>query len=271
MKLCPTQQQPGRRPKGTVTGNVRLTTGWSPRPWRAFTLIELLLAVMIFAIVLMAINTVFYSGLRLERATTRALDERVSLNQALALLRRDLQGAVPPSSNGVVVCDFRCGRTIGSSSMGGSSLGSGSLGSSQGGALEFCTTTGAIRADAPWGDLQRVRYELVSPADRSARGLDLVRTVTRNLLPTTTEDLDTQWLMGNIESIEFLAYDGTSWRDSWDTSMGDVGLPVAVRADIMLANTNQVGSSSATGEPLELLVPLTIQARTNTASAGGEQ
>jgi len=245
MNLCPTPRSRKLRPHGVG----------------AFTLLELLLAVMIFAIVLMAINTVFYSGLRLERATSRALDERVGLQQVLALLRRDLQGAVPPNSNGVFTCDFRCGAT----------RGSGALGSAQNRSLEFYTTTGALKADAPWGDLQRVRYALVSPADRTARGLDLVRTVTRNLLTTGEEDLDTQWLMGNIESLEFLSYDGTSWRDSWDTTLGDVGLPVAVRADFRLANTNQANAVAASGEPLELLVPLTIQARTNVASTGGVQ
>ena len=49
---------------------------------RAFTLIEVLLAVGIFAIVLFAINTVFFSALKLERATNRAVDARAPLNQA---------------------------------------------------------------------------------------------------------------------------------------------------------------------------------------------
>ena len=238
---------------------------------RGFTLIELLLGVAIFAIVLMAINTVFYSGLRLERSTTRALDERTTLNQALAMLRRDLQGAAPPNSNGVFLCDFRSGASL------GGSLG-GSMGAAKGSSLEFCTTTGVIKdADSmgnllPWGDLQRVRYELVQPADRLTRGLDLVRVVTRNLLPTTTEEVDTQWLMSHVESLEFLTYDGSSWRESWDTTMGDVGLPLAVRARVMLANTNSPsGSYAFNREPLELLVPLMVQARTNTATSGGEQ
>jgi prepilin-type N-terminal cleavage/methylation domain-containing protein len=166
----------------------------------AFTLIEILLAVAIFAIVLVAMNTVFYSGLRLERATTRALDERVLLNQALTMLQRDLVAAVPPNSNGVFLCDFRTGvglsRSSGSSSgnssggIGGiGSFGSSSMGSSKGSALEFVTTTGTLREELPWGDLQRVRYELVDPNDRNQRGLDLIRVVTRNLLPTTSERL----------------------------------------------------------------------------------
>jgi type II secretion system protein J len=222
-----------------------------------FTLIEILLAVTIFAIVLLSINTVFYSALRLERATTRSLDSRVTLNQALALLRRDLQGAVSPNTNGIFLCDFISGAAAGSS-----------MGSTKNSSLEFCTTTGVIKDDAPWGDLQRVRYELVQPANRTLRGLDLVRVVTRNLLPTTTEETATQWLMGNVESLEFLSYDGSTWRDSWDTTMGDTGLPLAVRARLQLANTNQAGNVSFTQlEPLELLVPLMVQARTNTATA----
>lgn len=221
-----------------------------------FTLIELLLAVAIFAIVLMAINTVFYSGLRLERATTRALDERVTLNQAMSILRRDLQGAVQPNSNGVFLCDFVSGAR-------GSSMGA-----SKSASIEFCTTTGVIKDEVPWGDMQRVRYELVAPADRAARGMDLMRVVTRNLLPTTTEESDSQWLMSNVESLEFLTYDGSSWRDSWDTTMGDTGLPLAVRARVLLANTNLM-NASVTREPLELLVPLTTLARTNSSTTTG--
>jgi hypothetical protein len=78
--------------------------------------------------------------------------------------------------------------------------------------------------------------------------------------------------MSNVESLEFLTYDGSSWRDSWDTTMGDTGLPTAVRTRVLLANTNLV-NASFTREPLELLVPLVIQARTNTAatSTGGGQ
>lgn len=229
----------------------------------AFTLIEMLLAVAIFAIVLLAINAVFYSALHLERTTSRSLDERLPLNQALAFLRRDLQGAVPPNSNGVFLCDFKCGAARG---------GLGSSGTAS--TLEFCTTTGVIQDhDAlgnplPWGEVQRVSYQLVEPADRTTtKGMDLVRVITRNLLPVTTEEVEEQWLMDNIESLEFLSYTGTDWRDSWDTTMGDTGLPQAVRVRIQLA-ANTPGNASQR-EPLELLVPLTTQARTNPATTGG--
>lgn len=225
---------------------------------RGFTLIEILLAVTIFAIVLFAMNTVFYSALRLERATNRSLDERTTLNQALAILRRDLQGAVQPISNGVFNLNFISGA--------GSSM---SLGPSRNSSLEFATTTGVINDSLPWGDLQRVRYELTEPADRTTRGQDLVRVITRNLMPTTTEEIDTQWLMGNVESLEFLGFDGSGWQASWDTSSGEIGLPQAVRVRVLLAANNTGNNSPINREPIEMLVPLVIQSLTNQPSTGG--
>ena len=224
---------------------------------RAFTLIEVLLAIGIFAIVLVAINTVFYGALRLRAATTRAVDQAVPLNQAFAILRRDLLGAAPPGTNGALAGEFKSGTV------------SGTLGLGQNNGLEFCTTSGVINDDAPWGDLQRVVYELRDPAIRTdGAGKDLIRSVTRNLLATTTPEVTEQLLLGGVERLEFLCYDGADWRETWDLSAGDVGLPSAVRVRILLAANN--GPSAANRQPMELLVPLVTQANTNqTQVAGG--
>ena len=223
----------------------------------AFTLIEVLLAVGIFAIVLFAINTVFFSALKLERATSRAVDARVPLNQAFAILRRDLQGAVQPMTNSTLLPrHFTTGGR------------SGGLGSSQAGSLEFYTTTGTISDDVPWSDLQKVRYELVPSADRTTpNGQDLVRVIIRNNLATTTTEEDEQLLMSDVESVEFLCYSGSDWRSIWDTSGGDIGLPQAVRVRVQLATENQTTISR---EPLELLVPITTVLLTNSLAGGAQ-
>lgn len=224
---------------------------------RAFTLIEVLLAVGIFAIVLFAINTVFFSALKLERATSRVVDARLPLNQAFAFLQRDLQGAVPPMTNSYLLPrNFTTG--------GGRS---GGLGSSQEGSLEFFTTTGTLSDESPWSDLQKVRYELVPAADRAtAKGQDLVRVITRNILATTTEEESEQLLVSDVENVEFQCYNGTDWRTTWDTSAGDVGLPQAVRVRIQLAAENPTVKLSR--EPLELLVPITTVLLTNSLAGG---
>lgn len=224
----------------------------------AFTLIEVLLAVGIFAIVLFAINTVFFSALKLERATSQAVDKRAPLNQAFAILRRDLQGAVQPMTNSTLLPrHFITGGR------------SGGLGSDQSGSLEFYTTTGALSDDAPWSDLQKVSYELVASSDAAnSKGQDLVRVITRNVLATTTEAVDEQLMMSDVESVEFLCYNGSDWRNAWDSSAGDAGLPFAVKVRVQLAPENQ--ATKMLREPLELLVPITTVLLTNSL-AGSSQ
>src|SRR5215467_2666454 len=76
-------------------------------PTEGFTLIEVILAVGIFAIVMVAINTAFFAALRLRQRTTETLEQGLPLDHALLLLHRDLVNAVPPG--GVLAGDFRSG------------------------------------------------------------------------------------------------------------------------------------------------------------------
>ena len=220
-----------------------------------FTLIEVLLALSVSAIVLAAIGGVFYSAVRLRERTTAMLDESAPLYHALALLRRDLLGAVPPG--GAMTGDFKTG-TVDS-------------GMAQGLGLQFCTSTGVIKDAEPWGDIQEVTYELRDPVERtSGAGKDLIRSVTRNLLATTGLEPEDQWLMGNVQTLEFSCYDGTGWVPSWDTGLGNTNLPSAVLVRILLAADNSPNARSR--EPLEMIIPLTTQPRIGqTANAGGGQ
>ena len=59
-----------------------------------------------------------------------------------------------------------------------------SPGVSQPVAIEMFTATGAVRDNAPWGDIQKVTYELRDPTDRNEPGKDLYRSVTRNIMAT---------------------------------------------------------------------------------------
>ena len=120
---------------------------------RAFTLLELLLATAIFAIVLVAINTVFYSALRLRDRTTAAVAAELPVNQAMAVLRRDLVGAMPPG--GTLVGDFKSGTgssaVVNRNSSSGSTTGAAmaqpsTLSAADVGSLDFFTTGGVSRA-----------------------------------------------------------------------------------------------------------------------------
>jgi prepilin-type N-terminal cleavage/methylation domain-containing protein len=222
------------------------------KPQDAFTLMEMLLALAVSAIVLAGIGSVFYSAMRLRERTTAMLDEAAPLHNALGLLKHDLLGAVPP--DGVLAGDFKSGAlTLGMGHVFG---------------LQLSTTTGVIRDDAPWGDLQEVVYELREPSNRKMQGKDLVRTTIRNLISTTQVEEKEEWLMGNVESLEFLCFDGSDWRDSWDTSLTETNLPLAVRVRIQTVAAQNVDRRAL--QPIEMVIPLVTLARTNaTASTTG--
>jgi type II secretion system protein J len=218
-----------------------------------FTLIELILAIGVMALVLIAMNAVFFSALQLRARTNDAVDASLPAQQALGQLRRDLQGAAPP--NGMLSGSFKVGSVS-------------SLGLSLPVDIEFCTTTGPLRDNEPWGEVQQVTYALRLPGDRSLPGKDLIRSVTRNLLSVTTPQPEEQWMMGGVENLELLCYDGSQWRDYWDTTVTDTNLPSAVRVRIQLAGDRGGGP----GSTMEIVVPIDVQSRTNltsTTSGGG--
>ncbi len=212
----------------------------------AFTLIEMLLALAVSAIVLSAVGGVFFSAMRLRERTAAILDESGPLQQALTLVRRDVQGAQPPGGMSWI---FKVGPI--------------NDGLGMGAGLQCCTTTGTLNNQAPWGDLQEVVYELRPSVAGAGLGKDLIRKVTRNLLATTTADADVQSLLAtNVESLEFACFDGTQWRESWDTSLGDTNLPNAVRIRIQLVTDDN--QDKALRQPFEMVIPLVTQAAAST-------
>ena len=62
----------------------------------AFTLLELLLAVLVFSIVLGAIHVVFFTAFKLRNKTADAIERSLPVQQTLAILKRDLANLVPP-------------------------------------------------------------------------------------------------------------------------------------------------------------------------------
>jgi len=217
----------------------------------AFTLIEMILAMGVAALVLTVAGSVLFAALHLRDATQAAVDSATPVDQALAVMRRDLECAVTPTNgtSKVLSGDFRVGTLT-------------SPGIRQPVAVEMYTATGALRDTAPWGDIQKVTYELRDPTDRNEPGKDLFRSVTRNLMATTAvPDVEDQWMLGGVQSVEFSCFDGSQWSGTWDTSgltSVNTNLPTAVRVRIQLA-----GSNPATTQPIEMLVAIDSQSRTN--------
>jgi type II secretion system protein J len=216
----------------------------------AFTLIEMILAIGVASIVLIAVNTVLFASLRLRDATTDTVDAAAPVDQAMTFIRRDLECVVTPTNGTTKVLsgDFRVGNVT-------------SAGVPEPVAIEMFTATGALSASAPWGDIQRVTYELRQSTDRNATGKDLVRSVVRNLLTLTTPETQDQLMLSGVQNIKFTCFDGMQWQDVWDTTgvtSTYTNLPLAVRVDI------QMSGGGVNAQPIVLVVPIDAQTRTNT-------
>jgi len=215
----------------------------------AFTLIEMILAVGVAAIVLITANAILFTALHLRNSTEDMVDAAAPVDSAVTFIRRDLQCCVTPTNgtSKVLSGGFRAGNGISSG------------GSSDPVVVEMYTATGALSGTAPWGDIQRVTYELKNPADAAATGKDLYRSVTRNLLATSTPEVEDQLMLSGVDDIKFSCYDGALWQPTWDTTSSssvNTNLPLAVKVEIQMA-----GNPNA--EPVEIVVPMDCVVRTN--------
>ena len=216
---------------------------------KAFTLVEMILAIGVAALVLVAVNAVLFTSLHLREVTTNVVDAATPVDQAFTFLRRDLQCVVTPTNgtSKVLSGGFRVGTGITS------------VGVSEPAAAEIFTATGALSANAPWADIQRVTYELKNSITVSGQH-DLYRSVMRNLLSMTTPEVNDQLMLSGVSSVKFSCYDGAQWNDTWDTTdptSVTTNLPLAVRVEIQMVGADK------TMEPIQLVVPIDSVTRTN--------
>jgi type II secretion system protein J len=214
----------------------------------AFTLVEMILAIGVAAIVLVAVNAVLFTSLHLRQVTTDVVDAATPVDQTFTFMRRDLQCVVTPTNGTtkVISGSFRTGTVS-------------SVGIAEPVAAEMFTATGALSDSAPWADIQRVTYELKNSTTVSGQR-DLYRSVTRNILSINTPDVKDQLMLNGVETVKFSCFDGVRWNETWDTSdttSVNTNLPLAVRVEIKLAG------SDTTTEPIQLVVPIDSVVRTN--------
>ena len=228
---------------------VRLASPRSSR--RAFTLLELLLAMAVGAVVLVVIQTTFFGALRLHNTTHDRIEEGRILQRTLGIIRRDFAGIMLPG--GTLAGDLQTENF--------SSLTSGNYGERV--TPEIFTNSGKIDGWNPFSDVQMGAYYL-APGANGQNSKDLVRVVTRNLLPVQTPDAEDVVLLQGVTSATISFYDGRGWTETWDSSETST-LPTAVRFSLVMAPKG-AGEAPA---PHELVVP--IVATTTTSQQQAEE
>ena len=228
---------------------------------RGFTLLELLLAILVFSIVLGAIHVVFFSALKLRNRTSESIERALPLQQALGIIKRDLANIVPPG--GPLSGALQSTPTYSTTGSGLTGSMSGSL--NRGNGPQFYTAIGIVDDNAPWAEIGRVSYFLAAPTNDTS-GQDLYRSIVRNLLPLVQDRTEDQFLMSGVESIAFQYYDGNAWKDTWDSTVEDTttgltnNLPRAIKVQLQLHSENHAAGIPA---PVEMVVPIPVLARTN--------
>jgi type II secretion system protein J len=231
----------------------------------AFTLIELLLAITISAVILAAVNAVLFGALRLRNRSSRMLEDSVVRQQAFSILKRDLAGIVIPG---------------GETNLAGALVYGGltAVNDPAGTGMQLFTSTGIVGASAPWGEIQKVGYALRQPTNNApALGRDLWRVITRNLLPPLNATFEEQLLLSDVERFDLSFFDGSTWRTSWGGTNETVPLPRAIRVDLVVAESDPAERSRGMMAkrslvPFQLIVPVLVTASTNqTDSTDGGQ
>jgi type II secretion system protein J len=222
----------------------------------AFTLIELLLALSIMSMILAAMSGVLYLAFHLQSTVTNSLEESMPVEKALLDIQRDLSSIVcnNASNNVMLIGSFQ--------SINQTNLLPGQIGP------DFYTTGGEPDGLVPWGDIQKVDYLLAASTNRSLQGRDLVRAVTRNLLPInnmpTTPDRKRVVLSG-VQEFKFTYYDGTTWENNWDSTQ-QTNLPSGIKVTIQMA-AQGYGRGAVAARSYELYIPVDVQMSTNLTSA----
>lgn len=211
---------------------------------RGFTLLELLIATAVGAVVLIVIQTTFFGALRLHNTTHARIDEDAIVQRTLGIIRRDLAGIMLPGgtlSGQLQTSNF-------------SSLSSGNYGERV--TPDIFTNSGRIDGWNPFSEVQMVAYYLAPST--TGNGKDLIRVVTRNLLPVQDVQAEQQVLMGDVDTASMMFYDGSGWIDMWDSETSST-LPTALRLTI---TRTPAAATQTPGAPLELVVPVLVKTTT---------
>lgn len=183
------------------------------RQTRGFTLLEMLVAIAMVAIITASLYSALYVGFRAQRSATRAVEPARAATLTLQLLEQDIEGAMSPT--GILAGQF---------------LGTDAQGLDGADGLSFYSSANVPSDGESGADTRHVEFVVAAALDDAQPAL--LRRVTSNLLPSNAPLIREQVLCRNVKAFNLRYYDGTQWLDSWDsTAQGDL-LPLGVEVQI---------------------------------------
>ena len=204
---------------------------------------EVMFATMAFALILLVMQMTFSGALGLRNRMQKRVDQHSALTQAMSIMKRDLENMIV--TGGLMAEGIFCGE-----------MGSPDMPNDQ---LEFYSTTAVVSDQLPWGDVQKVGYLLgVAPMQTVTTNLgQALMRMSLNTLPLeANEEPPVETLMlDNVRSLQFEFFDGLQWLQTWDSTVNEPAVPLAVRAmvEVFTDNPNPTGRQTRIWE---VLVPI---------------
>ncbi|MFN3167808.1 MAG: type II secretion system protein GspJ [Phycisphaeraceae bacterium] len=195
------------------------TPNISTRKATGFTLLELVLALTVTAIVSVALFTSMSGAFKARRQVEDNLAGREAARWVLATVRTDLQ-CVPPAGGRI------SGVFAGEDNSG--------MNNADADRVLYVTANPNLKSDQDLGDLRQVELRLLESADDPDHYV-LARLVTGNLLARATPEPTVQVLARRVVSFNVQYFDGGEWLDEWDSTLRDNALPLAVEIVLVLA------------------------------------
>ncbi|MFK7788964.1 MAG: type II secretion system protein GspJ [Phycisphaeraceae bacterium] len=184
-----------------------------------FTLLELILAVTVTAIVSAALFTSMSGAFKARQQIEDHLSGREAGRSVLATLRMDLQ-CVPPAGGRV------SGVFIGEDASG--------MMDADADVVTYVTANPNLKTDQDLADLRQVELRLLNSGEDPDHYV-LARLVTGNLLAVATPEPTLQVLARRVVSLNMQYFDGGEWVDEWDSTDRDNEVPVAVEMVLVIA------------------------------------
>jgi prepilin-type N-terminal cleavage/methylation domain-containing protein len=221
---------------------------------RAFTLLELLVALAMAGIIAGSLYSALRIGFRARTSAEAGVEPVRTAELATALLRSDFESALPATGtlagpfvgvdgtgDGGLAADTVEFFTVGNpndaltlAAQGGQQTGMGAGGTMIGGQAGAASGGAVATASLP-AEARKVQIGLVAyPGAGGISEQVLVRRVTTNLLSQVAVEGDEEVLCRGVRSLNLRYYDGLTWQDNWDSTQLENAIPTAVEVVVEL-------------------------------------
>ena len=247
----------------------------------AFTLLELLVALAMAGIIAGSLYASLRSGFRARAQAEAQVEPIRTAELATGLLRADFESARP--ATGTLSGPFVGQDLTGEQGLAADSVAFYTLGNPTDPLLAAAGATGTSgnytgMSDPtmlpPAGEARQVEIGIVSyPGPNGNSEPCLVRRVNTNLLAQVTAEPTEEVLCRGVRALNIRYYDGLAWQDSWDSTLLDDAIPVAVEVTLELDRSTE-GQQRIIQFPRVFLLScstLSATSATGTGATGGGQ